>query len=259
MTFDPFKMSEGLLDDVDVWIDEFRFEFNPDYNNGETLVGVAVISSDDDDVESGTELMFSCGDGWTTNDGGNTAEREDGKDKTFNARSAMGMFAAGAIGVAEDVMRGRYDSDGTTPMMAAMYVGLGFHLEIQEVDYGGEIGKRGRLVPTAFLGEKGKTSGKATGAAKKATGAAKAGGATKKASGVTKKKAAPADEGGVPADVKARLDGIADECENHDEFMERAMSELDPDVITPEVEAAIADAEDGSIWDEAVKRYEAAQ
>lgn len=252
MTFDPFKMSEGLLDDVDVWVDEFRFEFNPDYNNGETLVGVAVISSDDDDVESGTELMFSCGDGWTTNDGGNTAEREDGKEKTFNARSAMGMFAAGAIGVAEDVMRARYDNDGTTPMMGAMYVGLGFHLDTQEVDYGGEIGKRGRLVPTAFLGEKGKSGG----AAKKAAAPAKK--AAKKAAGATKK-AAPKDEGGVPAEVKATLDGIADECENHDEFMERAMSELDPDVITPDVEAAIADSEDGSIWDEAVKRYEAAQ
>lgn len=258
MTFDPFKMSEGLLDDVDVWIDEFRFEFNPDYNNGETLVGVAVISSDDDDVESGTELMFSCGDGWTTNDGGNTAEREDGKSKTFNARSAMGMFAAGAIGVAEEVMRGRYDNDGTTPMMGAMYVGLGFHLDIQEVDYGGEIGKRGRLVPTAFLGEKGKGGGKASGAAKATGSAKKASGAAKKASGATKKKAAP-DEGGIPEDVKSTLDAIADECENHDEFMERAMSELDPDVITPDVEAAIADSDDGSIWDEAVKRYEAAQ
>lgn len=252
MTFDPFKMSEGLLDDVDVWIDEFRFEFNPDYNNGETLVGVAVISSDDDDVESGTELMFSCGDGWTTNDGGNTAEREDGKEKTFNARSAMGMFAAGAIDVAEDVMRARYDNDGTTPMMGAMYVGLGFHLDIQEVDYGGEIGKRGRLVPTAFLGEKGKSGG----AAKKAAAPVKK--AAKKAAGATKK-AAPKDEGGVPENVKSTLDAIADECENHDEFMERAMSELDPDVITPDVEAAIADSEDGSIWDEAVKRYEAAQ
>lgn len=252
MTFDPFKMSEGLLDDVDVWVDEFRFEFNPDYNNGETLVGVAVISSDDDDVESGTELMFSCGDGWTTNDGGNTAEREDGKEKTFNARSAMGMFAAGAIDVAEDVMRARYDNDGTTPMMGAMYVGLGFHLDIQEVDYGGEIGKRGRLVPTAFLGEKGKSGG----AAKKATGGAKK--AAKKAAAPAKK-AAPKDEGGVPEGVKSTLDAIADECENHDEFMERAMSELDPDVITPDVEAAIADSEDGSIWDEAVKRYEAAQ
>lgn len=252
MTFDPFKMSEGLLDDVDVYIDEFRFEFNPEYNNGETLVGVAVVSSDDDEVESGTELMFSCGDGWTTNDAGKSAEREDGKQKTFNNRSAMGMFAAGAIGVAEEIMRGRYDSDGTTPMHAAMYEGLGFHLEIQEVDYGGEIGKRGRLVPTAFLGEKGKGKA-ASGGAKKAAGTKKA---AKKATAA--KKAAPKDEGGVPVDVKKQLDAIADECENHDEFMERAMSEVDPDSITPDVEAAIADSDDGSIWDEAVKRYEAA-
>lgn len=250
MTFDPFKMSEGLLDDVDVWIDEFRFEFNPDYNNGETLVAVAVISSDDDEVDSGTELMFSCGNGWTTNDGGKTAEREDGKDKTFNKQSAMGMFATGAISVAEEVMRGRYEADGTTPMMAAMYEGLGFHLEIVEVDYGGEIGKRGKLVPSAFLGEKGKASGatkKASGGAKKAAGATKA-----KAKG---KPAAEAEAaGGLTDEVKGLLDAIADDCETHDEFMERAMSEIDPDLIDSEVEAAIQNTDDGSLWDQAVER-----
>lgn len=250
MTFDPFKMSEGLIDDVDVWIDEFRFEFNPDYNNGETLCGVAVVSSDDDEVETGTELMFSCGAGWTTNDGGKTAEREDGKDKTFNKQSAMGMFATGAISVAEEVMRGRYDADGTTPMMAAMYEGLGFHLSIVEVDYGGEIGKKGKLVPDAFLGEKG-ASKPAAGTAKKAAASKKAaGGAKPKAKG----KAAPAESGGLTDEVKTLLDAIADDCETHDEFMERAMSELDPDLIDAEVEAAIQNTDDGSLWDQAVER-----
>lgn len=250
MTFDPFKMSEGLLDDVDVWIDEFRFEFNPDYNNGETLVAVAVISSEDDDVDSGTELMFSCGNGWTTNDGGKTAEREDGKDKTFNKQSAMGMFATGAISVAEEVMRGRYEADGTTPMMAAMYEGLGFHLEIEEVNYGGEIGTRGRLVPTAFLGEKG--AKKASGAAKAPAAKKAAGGAKPKAKGKPKPEAEA--EGGLTDEVKGLLDAIADDCETHDEFMERAMSELDPDLIDAEVEAAIQNTDDGSLWDQAVER-----
>lgn len=250
MTFDPFKMSEGLIDDVDVWIDEFRFEFNPDYNNGETLCGVAVVSSDDDEIETGTELMFSCGAGWTTNDQGKTAEREDGKEKTFNKQSAMGMFATGAITVAEEVMRGRYEADGTTPMMAAMYEGLGFHLEIVEVNYGGEIGVKGKLVPSAFLGEKG---------AKPTGGTAKKAAATKKASGGAKPKAkgkakAEASEGGLTDEVKGLLDAIADDCETHDEFMERAMSELDPDLIDAEVEAAIQNTDDGSVWDQAVER-----
>lgn len=252
MVFDPFKMSEGLLDDVDIWIDDFRFEFDPEYNNGDTLVGKAIVSSDDDEVESGTELLFACGDNWTTNDQGVTAEREDGKEKTFNNRSSMGMFAAGAIEQAEDVMRARYEADNSvTPMHSAMYIGLGFHVGLVEVDYGGEIGKRSRLVPNKFLGDRSEGASKAAKPATKAT---------TKAAAKPKAKAKPkpeADDGeaGISAELLAQLDAIADDCGEHDEFMERAMAEIDPDNMTPEVEAAIADTTEGtSIWDRAVER-----
>lgn len=252
MVFDPFKMSEGLIDDVDIFIDDFSFEFDPEYNKGDTLVGKAVISSDDDEVENGTELLFACGTGWTSNDQGATAEREDGKEKTFNNGSKMGLFAASCINVAEDVMRARYEADNdVTPMSGKMYIGLGFHVEIREYNYSGEIGKKNYLAATKFLGDRSDGAKPASSTTKKASAA--------KPKGKAKAKAEPeaGSSDGIDADVLKQLDAIADDCENHDEFMERAMAEVDPDAMTAEVEEAIADTSEDdptTIWNRAIER-----
>lgn len=243
-TFDPWELGSGLPDDFDCQFNEVYFEFDPQYNDGQTLVLKIEFSSDDDDIDEGT-MLFSCGDGWETKDKGKTASREDGKQKPFGKTSGIGLLVTSAVECgAGDVLKSR-----GTPMDAEIWKGLKFHMKRRPVNYGGEIGTKERLLPTEFQGEiGGKSSGKSSGSS--GSGGSKS----------TPVKEAPGDEaegeetgggsgGGLAGALKVKLFKLAKECESHDQFVERAFTEVEEVNGNEEAEAAIM-AEEGanSIW-----------
>lgn len=276
--FDPFKPSTGLPDDFDMIVKESWFEFDPDINDGQTLVlKMAVETSDEDFGEGGVgELMFSCGKGWETSDRGATAVREDGSvTKGFHQSTAYHLFIGEALKCdsAEKVLR---SSERGDPRKAAMWVGTGWHLNSKVIHYGGEIGDKNKLVPTKFLGvgtnlaSLGSGGGpvKATGVVKKA---APPKAAPTKAAGPVKKAAPKATEGnGAGSDVVdpngnlivgtlmwTSLYEIAMESDDHASFVERAFNEVHGVAGDELVEQAVMSDGDGSVWAKAVADYEA--
>lgn len=284
--FDPFALSTGLPDKLDVVIDEAWFEFDPQYNDGQTLLLKFNVTANDDEFgEHGKgTLQYGCGTGWTAADRGARAERDDGAKKGFNQSSAYGLFIAAALNCdgAENVLRGEGRGD---PRLASMWTGLSWHLDRKERDYGGDIGKVSRLLPTQFLGEGGGGGAtKPAGPAKKAAGPVSkgpgAGGGTgpQKAAGPTKaapvKKAAPApatqavdelppeDGGGEWGPGVALYDelfAIALAAPDHETFMEQAFNNVEGVAGDGDVEAAVMDTSDTSLWQAAVAAYEASQ
>lgn len=253
MGFDPFKLESGLLGNVDVKITDAEFLNDPAYNNGQTLQLALTMHIEGDDGGEKVE-NFSCGDGWESTDGGKTATREDGKDRNFNGQSKIGRFFGSLVDLmgsdskCDLAVRNRVKDHPLGPREAGFWKGLELHIDRMEVDYGGEIGKRDVLIVDGFNGSDAK---KASGTAKKASDA------TKKAAG--KAKAEEPAEGGVTDELRAKLDAIANEAGNHDEFMEAALAQI-PEASSDEaVKAAISDDAKGSIWDDAVARYLATQ
>lgn len=196
--FDPFAGSDGLLDDFDVEIQEVTFEVNLSLDDtGEKLFAHVTGRTDDDDQPEFDEY-FGLGTGWETTDG-RTVGRADGRRKGFNKSTKYQLWIAGAVDAgAGDVLRKRDPELG--PMNAAIWEGLTFHVNRKEHDYGGDIGKKGILVPTEFKGEaKGKAAAKAE--------------APTTASG-----------NGVSAALKAKLKKIAKASESLDEFIDQAFA-----------------------------------
>lgn len=139
--------SSGLLDKANIEITGAEFGYDAGYAKGEQLILIMSGTSDQEGWEEFTQF-FSIGQGWDTLDGGATAVGHD----AFNKNSQYGRFIQGALDSgAGEVLKGR-----GTPDKAAIWVGLKFHVERVPVDYGGEIGKKNVLVPTAYLGEAGK-------------------------------------------------------------------------------------------------------
>lgn len=248
MSFDKFKLESGLLGNVDVVIRDAEFLNDPAYNNGQTLQLALTMDVAGDDGGERVE-NFSCGDGWETNDGGKTAVREDGREINFNKNSKIGRLFGSLVGVmdtdpaCDKAVRAHAEAFELGPREAGFWKGLGVHLEREEVDYGGEIGKRDVLVIDGFNG--------ITGGAKKA---APAKAATKRASAKTK-----VAEGGVTDEIRAKLDEIADASGSHDEFMESALAQVPEASSDDAVKAAVADDGAGSIWQDAIDRYNALQ
>jgi hypothetical protein len=267
-TFDPFAPSTGLPDDFDAVIKSAWFEFDPEFNNGQTLVlKMELETSDEDFGDHGTgELLLSCGKGWETPDRGATAVRDDGNErKGFHQSTAYFLWIDGAIKCdgAEKVLRTAERGD---PRKAAMWIGTAWHVNRKQIDYKGDIGVKDKLVPTRFLGEA--TALAQVVAGNNATGGSNAGGGgapTKKVAGpVAKaaKKAAPTQPAttgtGIDAELRTQLRALADGAETHDQFVEQAF-ELAAVSEDDAVQQAVLDTAAGSIWAEAVAAYEAAQ
>lgn len=254
--FDPFALSSGLLDDADVEVDDATFKYDPNYNDGNTCVLALSISSDDEDVDSDTELLFPCGDAWEPADGGESTVRTDEKAKPFNKRSGIGLLLGSFF---ESGAEADLRASGHTPMQADMYRKMKFHVGRKEVDYGTDIGKIDRIVCTEWYGYAGEGSSKSSGTSKKAAGGSKKAAGTKKAS---KKAAAKppeeetTDDGpfGLPQGVYDQMAGIADECEEHDEFMERCLAEIEGIEDNEAWQEAMTNTGDDSLWMEAVER-----
>lgn len=252
--FDPLATSTGLVENVDVTITEPRWAFDPEYNNGETLVLKTTLVFDDPDIED-REQFFPAGKGWTTNDKGKTAENEDGKENiNFNGNSHIGELVRDIVAHNEKAARARVAEFPLGPNEAAWWDGLRGLVVNREHDWGGNIGKKSRYQFDDVYGwAEPKKSAKA-GAAKK--------GAAAKGKAETNGAAEAEAEGSVlTAELIERLDAIADDAGNPSEFMEAAIRELGTIVTdNDEVRAAVADdsTADG-IWQRAVARYQEAQ
>lgn len=256
MAQDPFKLDTGLLDNEDITVLKAWYEHDPEYQSGDPLVLKWECEVEGDDYDEPVEIMFSCGDAYTTNDGGATAERVDGNTaKNFNMNSSVGIMVTSLLEHgAEDDMRAKYASDGWTLKDAAIYEGMMMHVERMDHDYKGDIGIIPRLVCSegGWKGYKDGSKPSAAKAAAKGGAAAKAGAAAKPAAkGAAAKAAPPAEAETLDDETTKVLSDLADGCSTHDEFMERAMAEY---TLSPVAEEAVRNVDEGSLWDLSCKR-----
>ena len=257
MTFDPFQTSSGLaLEDGEIIrITDAVFAFDPDYNNGESLVCKMTYTIDGQEGEA-REQFFPVGNAWTTDDG-TEAVRADGKEKGFGDRSAIGCLLDSLMerGGLEDG-QARYADEDLHPLMAAWWIGAHFTTDTMEVDFKGEIGIITRIV-AAEDGWIGFDTGKAASGKGAAKGAAKGKPAAKGAKGGAAKAPVPVSDG-LDADTLKALDAMADAATEHDDFMEAVLASEYATVDG--VADAIADAEsDDGIWLRAFARWEASK
>lgn len=252
MGFDPFKLESGLLDNVDVTITDAEFTNRLDaFDPTKLELHLTVLVDGEDGGEQ--VLFFGCGDGWEAAAKGQTAIREDGKERNFHVNTKVGELFKSIVGLMDEdkaldkELRNRLADFPTGPREAGFWKGLKLHLERQDRKGGGDVGDYAVIVATAFNGVQG---GKASNTAKKASGA------TKKAAS---KPAEDKAEGGLTAAIRKQLDDIADASADHDGFMEAAFAQVAEASTDDAVKAAVSDDGEGSIWAEAVARYEATQ
>ena len=198
--------SSGLLDDADITITGARFGYDAGYADGEQLLLIINGTSNQDGWEE-FEQFLSIGKGWDTHDQGLTVNGQD----AFRTNSQYGIFIAGAMETdAEKVLMGR-----GMPDVAAIWVGLKFHVKRHPHDYEGDIGVKNVLAPTAFLGEVGKAD------APVATAPV----ATPEPTPTTG--AAPESNGA--SELTAAVTVLATKADNHDAFLEDVITNH-PDV-----------------------------
>lgn len=190
--------STGLLDDADIEITGAEFGYDAGYANGEQLILILSGTSNQEGWEEFTQF-FSIGKGWETHDNGATVVGKDG----FNKNSQYGHWIQGAI----DSGAGEVLQSRGYPDKAGIWVGLKFHVNRTPVDYGGEIGSKPVLKPTAFLGESGKAEAPA------AAPAADTGAST----------ATPAAGNGSNAVLRAKVMSLKS-APNHDAFIEEVLT-----------------------------------
>lgn len=250
MTFDPLKLSSGLLDDDDVTFSDAIFRTDAEFRDGQVLfLDATLLTSDGDE----TNKYFGTGNGWETDDG-TTANREDGRDINFNKKSAIGEAFGGLVACMKDdpkadkAVRERLKDHPLGPRDAGFWKGLKCHVTAVDRKGGGEVDDYQALIIDKFYG----WDGAAGGAKKAATPAKKA---AKKAAAKPKAEAA-ADEGGVSDEIRERLIAIGLEADSHEEFMEAAFTDVPEASSDAAVKAAVSDGGEGSIWAEAVALYE---
>jgi hypothetical protein len=146
---DPWGTSTGLYTDFSGVIEDSHFGTDARYNNGETTLLLWKVRPSDIEVttDDGTiELAYPVGGGWFSYDGGETIEHTDGKSKV-NTNAVYGKIIDWALeeGLG-DTLRGK-----GTPLEANVWQGLGFRFEEVEFNYGGEIGKKKRVMPVEVL------------------------------------------------------------------------------------------------------------
>lgn len=246
-TTNPFGFSSGLLDDEDVEVKDAEFGTDDDFtdDDGEPIFCLMLDVHPESEDSEDTTLLLTCGDAFTTRDGGKSAVRHDEKDKSFNKNSKVAILVNSAMenGGRDDLM-GRWESDKIGPLDAAFYIGWCFHLVREEVEYK----KLGRTGTNTLVGEWHGLAGGDT----EAKPAAKAKGkpaAKAKAKGST-------EAGGLTDELVIELDAIADAAADFDAFKASAIDHLSDDQAADQtILDAIADGEsDEGIWGRAVER-----
>lgn len=142
--FGEWQTEEGLQDDFDMTITRSIFTTDARYNNGDTL-----LLHWEGTTETGDDatVLWACGTGWGTDDGGKTAvHAKGGSKKGFNKQSWYGRLIDRCLELAmgpELQQRGK-------PQIAGVWEGLTLHLKREEVDFGTGIEAKTHLMPTAW-------------------------------------------------------------------------------------------------------------
>jgi len=239
--FDPWATSSGMLDGYTGKIVDAAFIFKPDYQNGTALLLAIDVNTGDPEIGEGgiVSEQYPVGKGWDTNDGGQTAVHESGKEKNFNNASGIGLLLNSIIDAGGlPVLQGT----GLLPHQAKCWIGGEYVFERKEFSgkfADGKEGKWNRMLVTDLA--TGQTATPSTPAAAPAPAAQPA--ATPAQAAAPAPAAAPAATGTheVPVVVKAKLKTIALASDTHDAFIEAAFAGVPEAMTDPAVEAAIGD------------------
>lgn len=154
--YDPWELDPGLPDDFDFWITSAEFGFLPEYVDAQGSPQPLLLwwgESPDGDFEG--PIPWSLGKGWEPSKDRTRVTNPSKKKQTFVATSMYGRLIRRMQDLKVlDVLKRRGD-----PTEAHVWVGLGFHMRREEIEYPGLLGDRGgktsRLMPVSFLGERG--------------------------------------------------------------------------------------------------------
>lgn len=197
----------GLPDDIDFTIDKAEFGYDAGYKDGEQILFM-ITSREVNDEGENYHSFYSLGaaGAWETLDHGKTVVSQSSPPaKGFNKQSLyFKFFDAAARAAAEG---GVNLAERGTPDKAEIFAGLTFHMNRVDVDYGGEIGVRQVLLPTALVGDSGKAETPAAAAPVAAAEPAQTGG-----DGATTNKV-----------LEAKLVHEAKQAESHDTFIETVL------------------------------------
>lgn len=241
--FDPWALSSGMLDGYTGTIVDAQFGFKPDYQNGTRLLLMIDVNTGDPEIGEGgiVSEQYPVGEGWDTNDGGQTAVHVSGKEKNFNITSGVGLLLASIIDAGG---LPNLQSTGLLPQQAKCWIGGSYVFERKEFSgtfEGGKVTKWNRMLVTDLAGAAPAVSTPQA-AATPAQAAAPAPAAAPASTPAAAPAAAPAaGEHAVPVVVKAKLKTIALASDTHDAFIEAAFAGVPEAMTDPAVEAAIGD------------------
>jgi len=236
--FNPWETESGLPDDFDLTVREAWFAKDARYKDGEVLLlhWQGAVEKDGEEEELETPIIFPCGSGWNSYDGGKTAEHEKGRKRFINS-SIYGRLIDRCVkdlGMM-DLMLRRGD-----PRVAKVWEGLKFHLKREKIEFGSKLEPIERLMPDKFLGEV--KGGKLT--------PAKATAARPKQETKPKEEAEAKEETVAGSDDKkrklllAKLKAEAKKAASFDEFYEKAV-EIEGVTDDEEILAQVIDEEAG--------------
>lgn len=201
-----WSTDSGLLDDFDFTITDAKFATDMQYNDGQTLLMIWEGTTDDPDNPE-QRIMFPCGNGWLSPDGGKTAVHEGGR-KRFIGTSMYGRVVNRCMNELD--MLDVFAQRGLPPTNAEVWVGLKFHMKREKIEFGSALEPRERLMPVAFLGVVGAEEESKAKSAKKAEKTEKA--TEQSAKEDAKRKA-----------LRIKLTALAKKCETFEDFVTQAM------------------------------------
>jgi len=238
--FDPWATTSGMLDGYTGTIVDAQFIFKPDYQNGQALLLAIDVNTGDPEIGEGgiVSEQYPVGKGWDTNDGGQTAVHESGKEKNFNNGSGIGLLLNSIIDAGG---LPNLQATGLLPHQAKCWVGGSYTFERKEFSgkmQDGQERKWNRMLVTDLAGAAPATPAQAPAAAPVAAPAA----TPAPAAAAPAQAPAAAGEHAVPVVVKAKLKSIALASDTHDAFIEAAFAQVAEAMTDPAIEAAIGDA-----------------
>lgn len=216
------QFESGLPDDFDGTITAVKFGYHDRIGNGEKVLAIVTIKTDDPEIgdDGEIEVLYPCGTGWEPGGKprGSALVHESGRDRKLNRSTGWAQFAYHAFDA------GYTGFGGNDLLSADTFIGCDFRWNRLTVDYGGEIGKKERLYPTKFNGKgKGKgTRGDEAGKSAKAADDEKGGKSTGTGGKGTGGKA-KYDVSKVDDDTLAALVAAAGDADDYDSFVDAAL------------------------------------
>jgi hypothetical protein len=142
-------LESGLLDNFDGTIIRSWFATDDKYQGGNQMLIHWEIKTDDID-QPVIEKYYSVGKGWVSKDGGQTVEHESGNtSKNFQGSSMYGRIL---VRCRDDFGMKDLMIERGLPFVAAIWNGLSFHFQTEELQFGSGLDARSAIMPNRFLG-----------------------------------------------------------------------------------------------------------